>query len=108
MPHWSDAVEEGSAGVRLLLEVSAGSKVAAFPAGYNPWRNRIGIKVRAPAQEGRANQEILRDIAAFFGVPAAQVQMEAGHLDSRKSVRVVGIDRAAVLDRLQSFLEEGP
>lgn len=91
---WRDAVQQLPHAVRLLVEVSAGAKVARFPDGFNPWRGRIGVRVRAPAQEGRANAEVCASVAAFFGVPAARVAVEAGHLDSRKSLLVEGVAKA--------------
>jgi uncharacterized protein (TIGR00251 family) len=79
--------------VRLLLEVTPSARTSQFPAGFNPWRGRIGIRVRAPAQEGRANQEVVASVAAFFRVPAARVAVESGHLDSRKSLLVMGLGK---------------
>jgi uncharacterized protein (TIGR00251 family) len=87
------------------VEVSAGARDARFPDGFNPWRGRIGIRVRAPAQEGRANQEVVASVAAFFGVPAARVSVEAGHLDSRKSLLVAGVGKKEAERRLEGALE---
>lgn len=105
MATWRDAVQEVPAGFRLLVEVAAGAKEARFPDGFNPWRNRIGIRVRAPAQEGRANQDVVAGVAAFFGVPAARVSLEAGHLDSRKSLLVGGVRKAEAEALLEPLLE---
>lgn len=103
---WQDAVQEAPGGARLLLEVTAGARQAQFPDGYNPWREgRIGIRVRAPAQEGRANEEVMRTLAAFFRHPAARVHIESGAADARKTVRLMGLDRAAVLAALKEPME---
>jgi uncharacterized protein (TIGR00251 family) len=104
VPTWRDAVQEAPPGVRLLVEVSAGAREARFPDGFNPWRGRIGLRVRAPAQEGRANQEVVASVAAFFGVPGARVALEAGHLDARKSLLVAGVGKAAAEARLEGAL----
>ncbi|MES2153535.1 MAG: DUF167 domain-containing protein [bacterium] len=107
MADWKDAVQEAPGGVRLLLEVTAGAKEMRFPDGFNPWRDgRIGIRVRAPAQEGRANEDVIRVLAAFFGHPTARIHIEAGQSDSRKSVRLMGIDRAEAVAGLSSFMVE--
>lgn len=96
---WQDAVQEAPGGCRLLLEASPGARAAAFPDGYNPWRGRIGVRVRAPAQEGRANRELLALVAECFGVAASAVRLEAGQADARKAV-FVPLGRPAVLERL--------
>lgn len=106
MASWKDAVQEAPAGIRLLVEVAAGAREARFPDGFNPWRDgRIGLRVRAPAQEGRANAEVCAALAAFFGVPGAQVSLESGATDARKAVLVRGVARPAALARLAPLLE---
>ena len=106
MATWQDAVQEASGGVRLLLEVTAGAREARFPDGFNAWREgRIGIRVRAPAQQGRANEEVVRAVAALFRHPTARVHIEAGASDARKAIRVMGVDRAAALAVVGPHLE---
>lgn len=100
MPHWRDAVQPVEGGVRLLLEASPGAGHTRFPDGFNPWRGRLGIRVREPARDGRANQALLDLLAEFFGVPGAAVVLESGATDSRKSVVVRGIDVATARARL--------
>lgn len=105
MASWHDAVQPVAGGVRLLLEVAAGAKENRFPDGFNPWRDgRIGIRVRAPAQEGRANEEVIRTLAAFFEHPTARIHIEAGATDARKSVRLQGLVQETAMARLSSFL----
>lgn len=105
---WRDAVEAVPGGARLLVEVAAGARAARLPDGDNPWRNRVailGIRVRAPAQEGRANEQALARLAAFFGVPRSQVLQESGAADSRKALLVQGVDQAAAEALLHASLE---
>ncbi len=106
MASWQDAVEEAPGGARLLLDISPGAREARFPDGFEPWRKRIGMKVRAPAQEGEANAEVVRSLAAFFGHPTARVHIESGASDRRKAVRLMGLDRASVLSALAPRFQE--
>jgi uncharacterized protein (TIGR00251 family) len=103
---WHDAVEDAAGGARLLLDVTPGAKEAAFPDGFEPWRKRIGMRVRAPAHDGAANAEVVRALAAFFRHPTARIHIESGATDGRKAVRVMGLDRAAVLAALASRFQE--
>lgn len=98
--HWRDAVQPAEGGVRLLLEASPGAGHARFPDGFNPWRGRLGIRVREPARDGKANQAVLALLSEFFGVPGGAVVLESGATDSRKAVVVRGIDVAAARARL--------
>lgn len=108
VPSWQDAVEEVPGGARLLLDVAPGAKEARFPDGFEPWRSRIGMRVRAPAQDGAANSDVVRAIAVFFQHPTARVHIESGALDRRKSVRLMGLDRAAALARLAPHFQGDP
>jgi uncharacterized protein len=105
-PSWQDAVEDAPGGARLLIDVTPGAKQERFPDGFNPWRGRIGLRVRAPAQEGAANADVVRVLAAFFRHPTARVHIESGALDRRKAVRLMGLDRAAVVSFLSFSFQE--
>lgn len=106
MPSWQDAVVDAPGGVRLLLDVTPGAREARFPDGFDPWRGRVGMRVQAPAQEGKANAEVVRALAAFFRHPTARIHVEAGAADRRKAVRLMGVDRAQALALLAPALQE--
>lgn len=90
----------------MLLDVAPGAKEACFPDGFEPWRKRIGMRVRAPAQEGEANADVVRTVAAFFAHPTARVHLESGATDRRKAIRLMGLDRDQVLAALRPHFEE--
>jgi uncharacterized protein (TIGR00251 family) len=102
---WQDAVVDAPGGVRLLLDVTPGAREARFPDGFDPWRGRVGIRVAAPAQEGQANVDVVRALAAFFRHPTARIHVESGALDRRKAVRLMGVGRAQALALLAPALE---
>jgi uncharacterized protein (TIGR00251 family) len=102
---WRDAVQHAAGGTRLLLEATAGARTAAFPDSFTPWRGRIGVRVRAAAQEGRANREVVAAVAAFFGLPGHQVRLESGAQDARKSLLLEGIGKAQAEALLAPRLE---
>jgi len=100
MGSFADAVAEDAGGVILSLEVSPASRKAGFLTGYDPWRKTIRCAVGSPAREGRGNLELVESLAGFLGVPVTSVRIVSGATGSRKRVRVQGITRQAVLDRL--------
>lgn len=107
MAGWQDAVRASPGGTDLLVEVAAGAKEARFPDGSNPWRDgRIGIRVRAAAQEGRANGEVVATVARFFGVPASRVSITQGPAGSRKTVHIEGLEAVAARRSLAARLGE--
>lgn len=83
---WQEAVRDAGEGVHLLVYVRPGAKGEAFPDGFEPYREgRLGVKVRAQAQEGAANDAVCALVAAFFG---ADVAVVAGAIDRRKTLHV--------------------
>ena len=100
MPDLADAFTEDRHGTVISIEVTAGAKTRAFPAGYNEWRKAIGCRVTAPAVDGKANKAVITLIAEKLGVPPARLHIQSGAASSQKRVRVEGIGRADILDRL--------
>jgi uncharacterized protein (TIGR00251 family) len=90
------AVSGSDAGTVLVIEVSAGSKKASFPSGYNAWRKAVGCTVRARAIGGKANLEVVRNLAAFFDVPVNRVRIVAGAASPLKRVLIEGLDPGEV------------
>lgn len=106
--NWEGAVRAAGDGVELSLEVTPASTGASFPAGFNPWRGRIGARVRAPAEAGRANEELLDLVAAFFEVARRGVELRSGAGARLKRVLVRGVGRERALARLSPHLDADP
>jgi uncharacterized protein (TIGR00251 family) len=51
----------------------------------------LKVKVSAPPEQGRANAELCRLLAAHFGVPAPAVRVVAGVASTRKKVEIKGL-----------------
>lgn len=83
------------------MDVSPGARETRVPSGYNMWRKRIEARLSEPAQDGRANQELIREIAELFDTPANTVELVAGVTSSKKTILVHG----ATLAQARSILE---
>ncbi len=51
---------------------------------------RLKIRLAAPPVDGKANAELLRFLAAAFGVPLRAVLLLRGEASRQKSVRITG------------------
>lgn len=91
-----DAIKPSGDGVILDLEISAGAKETAVH-GYNPWRKRIEIRLSERAQKGRANAELVSFLSGLFNVNSGNVRIISGLTNSKKSVKVAGMDALEVL-----------
>jgi len=51
----------------------------------DPWRHRLVVKVRAPPEDGKANEEVEELLSSVIG---AKVTVSRGHTQRMKVVRV--------------------
>ena len=100
MPDIADALVEDRHGTLISVEVTAGAKTSAFPAGYNEWRKAIGCRVTAPAVGREGKQGGHYSYCREMDVPASRVYIQSGATSSQKRVLVMGIDKKALLGRL--------
>ncbi len=72
-------------GVAIRIKVTPGSRYVGI-AKYDGWRRAILVKLTEPAQKGKANDELVRYLAALFNKPAKEVHVVSGHTSSQKVV----------------------
>lgn len=85
------ALQATTDGILLDVDVSPGARDAAFPAGYNPWRERVEARVRSPPRDGEANAELVELVARFFDVDPRAVAVVRGAKGRRKTLRLHGV-----------------
>lgn len=98
------AVDEENVSIDLYVEPGA-SNQALGP--YDPWRQRIKVRVTASATKGKANDELAHLLAEHLGVPPKAVQIVRGATTRRKTVRVIGISFETAVATMDPILGEG-
>jgi uncharacterized protein YggU (UPF0235/DUF167 family) len=82
---------------RLAVKVVAG----AASDGIAGWLgDTLKVRVRAPAERGRANAAVESLLAGLLGVPAEDARIVAGRTSTRKIVEVDGLAQEEVVRRL--------
>jgi uncharacterized protein len=64
----------------------------------------LKLSLTAPPVEGRANQAVIEFFADLFEIPRASVTIASGATRHNKVVRITGLNRAAVEQRLMAIL----
>ena len=73
----------------LLLHVQPGAKRSEVAGIHGAAAaGRLRIRLAAPPVDGKANAELVRFLAAAFGVPRRAVTLLAGEKSRQKSVRI--------------------
>jgi len=60
----------------------------------------IKIKVSAPAEKGKANDALLKFLAASLGLKKKQLTIISGHTNQVKQIRLIGISKETMLRKL--------
>lgn len=94
---FEDAIRYSAAGVLIDLDVSPGARRTIVPDGYNEWRKRIEVKLKAPPEKGKANEELVGTLSSLLNVPASNVEIASGATNSKKTVLVRGVAREEVI-----------
>jgi uncharacterized protein (TIGR00251 family) len=88
---------------RLRLRVSPGATRSRVVGRHGEgWK----IRVAAPAEDGRANDALVRLLAQTLGVSHAQVTLVSGHAARDKIVELAEADPAEIDRRLHSAAGE--
>ncbi len=85
-------LEQAEGGVRLRLRIQPRASRTEV-AGLHG--DSLRIRLSAPPVDGAANEELVRFLAELLHVPVRAVEITAGHSGRQKTVRVLGVDRAA-------------
>ena len=87
-------VEADARGTRLFVKVVPGAKRDQVAGILG---DRLKVRVKAPPEDGRANEAVCRMIAAALGLPARSVSVIAGRSNPEKVLLIEGLspDRVA-------------
>jgi uncharacterized protein len=95
-------VSRGRAIVRIRVTPRSGRTGVSFGDGH------LAVRVRAPAEGGKATEEALRALADWLGFARSSLELLAGATSRLKTVAVAGIEaadlRKLVTERLGRLL----
>lgn len=97
-----------SDGVLLHVHVTPGAVQTLFPAGFNEWRQALEARLHAPAQENKANEELLRVLAGFFHLRPQDLRITSGESSREKTVLLRHITEPQILKKLRDAGYELP
>ena len=84
-------------GCRIEVRAVPGSAKDALAGKVG---NAFKVKVRAPAQDGRANEALIGFLAETLGLPRRSVQLLRGESSRQKLLQIDGLELGEVEARL--------
>ena len=100
-----DSIKKHRDGALLDIFVTSGANAVVFPAGYNPWRKRVEIKVRSEAKDNKANMEVIKTVAEYFHKPTRNVLITSGGKKREKTLFVEDILVDDIVKKLRKSLD---
>jgi hypothetical protein len=91
------AIQESAKGISFAVKVHPRARKNAITGTIG---DALKLALTAPPVEGRANQAVIEFFADLFQIPRSSVTITSGETSRNKVVRVSGISRAAVEQRL--------
>ncbi len=64
--------------------------------------DRLKIKIKAPAVEGKANEELIRFLAEFLGLHRRDVSIDQGATSRTKLLSIESMDEETLRQKLQA------
>ena len=86
--------------VLLEIEVQPGSSRQGI-VGFNQWRGRLQVAVKAEAQQGKANIAVCKVISTLL---KAEVKVISGHTSRQKKVSIEGLKTPEIIQRLEGLI----
>jgi uncharacterized protein (TIGR00251 family) len=94
-----------------MVKVQNGSQGVSFAVKVHPRANKdaitgelgdaLKVSLTAPPVEGRANEACIEFFANLLKVPRSSVTIASGQASRNKVIRVAGVSREYVIDRLR-------
>jgi uncharacterized protein len=87
--------------IRIALKVVPGST----REGIAGWLgDALKVRVRAPAEAGRANDAVVRVVAEALGLPRDAVRIASGSSSPKKTLEIDGLDLATLRARIDALV----
>jgi uncharacterized protein len=71
--------------MKYTIKVKTNAKANAVEEGPG---GELRVLVKAPPQEGRANEAVIEALAAHFKVPKSRIAIVSGHKNKRKIISI--------------------
>jgi len=94
-------VNESAKGITFAVKVHPRARKNAITGAVG---DALKLALTAPPVEGRANQAVIEFFAELFAIPRSSVTIASGETSRNKVVRISGLNRTTLEQRLSETL----
>jgi len=99
-----DAVKKHKLGATINLFVTSDARSNVFPTGVDKWRKSIETSVKSPAQDNRANIDVIKTVSEYFNVSHMTVLILNGKKNRENSALLQGMTPGRIVSKIQEKL----
>ena len=99
------AIQESAKGIGFAVKVHPRARKNAITGVVG---DALKLALTAPPVEGKANQAVIEFFADLFAIPRSSVTIASGETSRNKVVRVAGVSRTVLQERLKATLTVSP
>ena len=99
-----DAVKKHKLGATINLFVTPDARSNVFPTGVDEWRKSIEISVKSPAQDNRANIDVIKTVSEYFDVSHMNVLILNDKKNREKTFLLQGMTPGRIVSKIQEKL----
>ena len=94
-------LQETARGIAFAVKVHPRARKNAITGQVG---DSLKLALTAPPVDGKANQAVIEFFADLFAIPRSSITIASGETSRNKIVRISGMDRAALEQRLAEVL----
>ena len=96
-------IHESAKGITFAVKVHPRARKNAISGVVG---DALKLALTAPPVEGKANQAVIEFFAELFAIPRSSVTIASGETSRNKLVRIAGLSRTAIEQRLARVTEK--
>lgn len=90
-------IDQQDEGVLVNIEVKPQSKAAGIE-GIDEWRKCIKVRIKAKAQKGKANKELIQLLSFKLSLPPSKFIIVNGLRSTRKTIKILEITKKEIIN----------
>ncbi|UCE37504.1 MAG: YggU family protein [Thermoplasmata archaeon] len=100
----SKCIREQNDGILINIEVKSNAKTQGIE-GMDEWRGSLIIRVKARAEKGKANYELISLLSSVLSISPSNINIEKGNKSRQKIVKVMGLSKDELEKKLMSIIQ---
>ncbi len=98
-------INEIDDGILINIEVKPGASKSGIE-GVDEWRNCLEVRLKARAEKGKANKELVKLFSSLLALPSSNIMIVKGEKSHRKTIKISGLKADELVRILTHQIEE--